>query len=67
MDVTIDLKELTGISKVAFTSCVEKGDWIFDVRGITVEVSEDGKNFTECVFRRISGYERGRPQRPLRP
>ena len=47
MDVTIDLKELTGISKVAFTSCVEKGDWIFDVRGITVEVSEDGKNFTE--------------------
>lgn len=47
MDVTIDLKEPTGISKVAFTSCVEKGDWIFDVRGITVEVSEDGKNFTE--------------------
>ena len=53
MDVTIDLKELTGISKVAFTSCVEKGDWIFDVRGITVEVSEDGKISPKCFQKNI--------------
>ena len=47
MDVTIDLKEPTEISSLAFTTNVEKGDWTFDVRGITVEVSDDGKNFTK--------------------
>lgn len=47
MDVTIDLQEPTEISSVAFTTCVEKGDWVFDVRGITVEVSDDNKTFTK--------------------
>ena len=47
MDVTIDLKEATEISKVAFTTNVEKGDWTFDVRGVKVEVSEDGENYTK--------------------
>ena len=47
MDVTIDLKEPTEISSLAFTTNVEKGDWTFDVRGVTVEVSDDGKNFTK--------------------
>ena len=46
MDVTIDLLEPTEISTVAFTTCVEKGDWVFDARGVTIEVSEDGENFT---------------------
>ena len=47
MDVTIDLQEPTEISSVAFTTCVEKGDCVFDVSGITVEVSDDNKTFTK--------------------
>ena len=27
------------------TSCVEKGDWIFDTRGVTIQVSDDGTTF----------------------
>ena len=46
MDVTIDLQQPTEISSVAFSTCVEKGVWVFDVRGITIEVSDDGENFT---------------------
>ena len=49
MDVTIDLQQSTEISSVAFTTCVEKGDWIFDARGFTVEVSDDGDDFTEVA------------------
>lgn len=49
MDVTIDLLEPTEISTVAFTACVEKGDWIFDARGVTIEISEDGENFTKVA------------------
>lgn len=49
MDVTIDLQQPTEISSVAFSTCVEKGDWVFDARGITVEVSEDGTKFTKVA------------------
>lgn len=47
MDITLDLGESQEVAGVDFTACVNKGDWIFDVRGITVEVSEDGKTFTK--------------------
>ena len=49
MDVTIDLKQPTEISSVAISTCVEKGDWVFDTRGLSVEVSEDGTNFTKVA------------------
>lgn len=49
MDVTIDLQQFTEISRVALSTCVEKGDWVFDARGLTVEVSADGKNFTKVA------------------
>lgn len=49
MDVSIDLLQPTEISSVAYSTCVEKGDWVFDVRGTTVEVSEDGTNFTKVA------------------
>lgn len=49
MDVTIDLQQSTEISRVALSTCVEKGDWVFDARGLTVEVSADGKNFTKVA------------------
>lgn len=49
MDVTIDLQQPTEISRVALSTCVEKGDWVFDARGLMVEVSADGKNFTKVA------------------
>ena len=49
MDVTIDLQQPTEISSVAISTCVEKGDWVFDARGFSVEVSEDGTNFTKVA------------------
>lgn len=49
MDITIDLQQPTEISSVAISTCVEKGDWVFDARGFSVEVSEDGKTFTKVA------------------
>ncbi|MBR4128081.1 MAG: family 20 glycosylhydrolase [Bacteroidaceae bacterium] len=49
MEAVIDLQKETEISKVAITTCVEKGDWVFDVRRFAVLVSSDGVNFTEVA------------------
>lgn len=49
MDVTIDMQQPTEISSAEISTCVEKGDWVFDARGFTVEVSEDGKTFTKVA------------------
>ena len=35
------------ICKVSFNTCVEKGDWVFDTRGIEISVSTDGKRYTK--------------------
>ena len=45
MEAVIDLKEATKISSLTLNTCVEKGDWVFDTRGITVAVSDDNENF----------------------
>lgn len=50
MDVTIDLRQPEEISSVMFCNRVEKGDWIFDVRSVTIEVSGDGEHFTRVFF-----------------
>ena len=47
MEALIDLKQEEEISTVSFNTSVDKGDWVFDVLGITVSVSNDGENFTE--------------------
>lgn len=49
MDVTIDLQQPTEISSAEISTCVEKGDWVFDARGFSVEVSDDGTNFTQVA------------------
>ena len=49
MDMTIDLQQPTEISSVAISTCVLPGDWIFDARSLSVEVSEDGKSFTKVA------------------
>ena len=52
LEAVIDLKQQEEISYVQFNTSVDKGDWVFDVLGITVSVSDDGENFTE-VFDQI--------------
>lgn len=49
MEAVIDLGEPTEITKVSINTCVEKGDWVFDARGMTVQVSEDGKTYTKVA------------------
>ncbi len=49
MEAVIDLQKPVEISSVILSSCVEKGDWVFDTRGISVAVSEDGKDFREVA------------------
>lgn len=46
MAVTIDLGQPTELSSVALSTCVNKGDWVFDARGLSIEVSDDGEHFT---------------------
>ena len=53
LDAAIDLKQPVEISKVAFNTNVVKGDWIMGAAGVTVKVSEDGKNFREVVSKTI--------------
>lgn len=49
MEAVIDLKEPSAISKVTINTCVEKGDWVFDARGLSVEVSDDGKTYKKIA------------------
>lgn len=53
MDVTIDLQQPTEISSVAFSTCVEKGDWVFDVRGITMKYPMMGRILRESFLKSI--------------
>ena len=53
LDAAIDLKQPVEISKVSFNTNVVKGDWIMGAAGVTVKVSEDGKNFKEVVSKTI--------------
>lgn len=49
MDITIDLQQPTEVSSVEISTCVEKGDWVFDARGFSIATSADGKNFSEVA------------------
>ena len=51
LEAVIDLKQAEEISCISFNTSVDKGDWVFDVLGITVAVSNDGKEYT-TVFDR---------------
>lgn len=46
LDVVIDLKKATVISEISVSTCVVKGDWIFDLREFMVMVSDNGQDFT---------------------
>lgn len=49
-EAVIDLQKPEAVSQVSLSTCVEKGDWVFDARGLIVSVSEDGEQYVE-VFR----------------
>ena len=49
MEAVIDFGQPADFSKVTLTTNVEKGDWIFDARSISVAVSEDGENFKQVA------------------
>lgn len=53
IDATIDLKEPMEFSKISFNTNVVKGDWIMGAEGVTVKVSDDGKNFKQVYSKRI--------------
>lgn len=46
---TVDLGEVTEIKQVSVRTYVDTGSWIFDTTGITVEVSDDGRDFKTVV------------------
>src|SRR5574344_94840 len=45
LEAIIDLTKEEEISKVDFTTCVEKGDWVFDARSAEILLSDDGNVF----------------------
>jgi len=49
MEAIVDMKQPTEISSVAISTLVEKGDWVFGARKLSVSISEDGKNFKEIA------------------
>lgn len=52
LEAIVNLQQPTEISMATISTCVEKGDWVFDARGMAVEVSDDGK-----TFRRVAAEE----------
>jgi hexosaminidase len=53
-EAIIDLQQPTEISRVSLTTCVEKGDWTFDARGLIISVSDDGRQYTEVYNEALS-------------
>lgn len=49
LDATVDLGSLMEISSVTVRNNVQTPDWIFDAKNMTVEISTDGKIFTEVA------------------
>ena len=45
VEMVIDMRGETEISNAKVSALVEKGDWIMGATGLSVAVSEDGKNF----------------------
>ena len=49
LDVTVNLQLLTPISGITLTTCVQKADWIFNVRALKVQVSSNGEDYTTVL------------------
>ena len=51
MEAIIDLKKEEQVSQLSFTTCVEKGDWVFDARYVEISLSDDGKVFNTVAIK----------------
>ena len=47
LDITVDMGGKTAYSSVRLGTMVQKGEWIFPPKSVTVSVSDDNENFTE--------------------
>ena len=61
MKVLIDLGDETEVSGVSFGILVNKGEWIFDAREATVELSSDGKHFAKAASERFAALSDNDP------
>ena len=66
MEAVIDLGKNTEITSVGFNTCVEKGAWIFDTRGVEISVSDDGKNFKDVVKKDFPAQTEANPNQIYR-
>lgn len=60
IDATIDLGEVKPVQKVTLRFLVDCANWIFDTRGVEIEVSADGKEFKSVFAEKypaMTGYE----------
>lgn len=53
VEAVIDFQQPTEFSKVRFNTNVVKGDWIMGASGVSVKVSDDGKNFRQIASKTI--------------
>lgn len=51
-EALIDLQRVMEVSSVSLSTCVEKGDWVFDARGFVVSISTDGESFVDVFDER---------------
>lgn len=53
MDITVDMKGAGSYSSVTVESLVDKVNWIFPPKDITVRLSDDGKEFVEAAVLQV--------------
>lgn len=57
MIATIDLEKPQPVSNAELHTCVATGAWVFDARGMKVEVSNDGKSWREVAAEQYPALE----------
>lgn len=48
-EAVVDLGSITEISNVTINTSVNRLDWVFDTRGVTISVSDNGKDFKDVA------------------
>ena len=46
LEAIVDLGSAQTFSQAGVHTCVEKGDWVFDARGVEISISDDGEEPT---------------------
>jgi len=57
MEAIIDLQNSTEISNAEIETCVVKGDWVFDSKGFSVSVSDDGISYKQVASQAYSAMQ----------